>query len=201
MMDSDRSVEINRHAGGQGEVIDPAAALDQEFVLPTASTTAEATGPAGTKSAGAKEDATLLRQSFQVGDLNLLCSRDASREVVEPPKLSRIPFTASWFLGMANIRGGLTPVVDLAAVLGVENNAKAAPYLLVFGSGNASMGLLIDGLPRGLTLKAGERLPNLPPLPEALKGYVHAAYKQDTGLWLDFEPEPFFESLAERISA
>lgn len=198
MMDSDNSTEKNQHAGGQGEVIDPAAVLDQEFVLPTAAATAEATGGG---SAGVKEDAMVLRQSFQVGDLNLLCSRDASREVIEPPKLSRIPFTASWFLGMANIRGGLTPVVDMASVLGVENNTTTAPYLLVFGSGDEAMGLLIDGLPRTLALKAEERLPNLPPLPEALKGYVHTAYKQETGLWLDFEPELFFESLAERISA
>jgi len=194
MTDPDSSVEKNRHTGGQGEAADPVTALDQEFVLPAASADTEATG-----SAGVKENATLLRQSFQVGGLNLLCSRDASREVIPPPKLSRIPFTASWFLGMANIRGGLTPVVDLASVLGVENNTKAAPYLLVFGSGDTSMGLLIDGLPRGLTLNARERLPNLPPLPEALKGYVHTAYKQETGLWLDFEPAPFFESLAERI--
>lgn len=196
MMDSDNSAEKNQYAGGQGEVIDPAAVLDQEFVLPTASAAAEVTGLAG-----AKEDAMVLRQSFQVGDLNLLCGREASREVVEPPKLSRIPFTASWFLGIANIRGGLTPVVDMASVLGVENNTTSTPYLLVFGNGDESMGLLIDGLPRTLALKAEDRLPNLPPLPEALKGYVHTAYKQDTGLWLDFEPEPFFESLAERISA
>lgn len=38
-----------------------------------------------------------------------------------------VPHTRAWFLGVANLRGQLHGVVDLAAFLGIERPANAAP--------------------------------------------------------------------------
>lgn len=192
IMDTDPLVTASLQTVDQQEAVDPIAALDQQLVLPTASTVAEA--------AGTKEDTLILRQSFQVGDLNLLCSRDAAREVIKPPTVSRIPYTVPWFVGMANIRGGLTPIVDTALVLGVERSTATVPYVLVFAHGDGSMGLLIDGLSGNQTLQTTARLPDLPPLPELLQDCVIAAYDHAGKVWLEINVQRFFEILGRLIS-
>lgn len=50
---------------------------------------------------------------FRVGDERFVASMDDVREVLDPPVCTRVPGTASWFLGVANVRGTLVPVIDL----------------------------------------------------------------------------------------
>jgi len=173
-------------------VVDPIAALDQEFVLPSASSS--------TETDHAQQDTTVKRQSFRVGDLNLLCSQNTGREVVEPPAVSRIPYAATWLTGMANVRGALVPVVDLAAVFAIERSKSTKPYLLIFGQGDGVMGLLIDGLPLPRSFEAAERTNGLPPHPDILKGHVRGAYESEGKVWLDLDVDGFFEVLSESIA-
>ena len=69
-----------------------------------------------------------------------------------------MPNTVAWLRGLTNVRGSLVPVVDAAAALGVAHQSGVPPYLLIFGQGDTAMGMLIDGLPRLLSLNAVERL-------------------------------------------
>lgn len=175
-----------------GGVVDPIAALDQGFVLPSASSSTEADRT--------QTDTAVKRQSFRIGDLNLLCSQNAGRDVVEPPPVSRIPYVATWLKGVANVRGALVPVVDLAAVFAIERNKDTKPYLLIFGQGEALMGLMIDGLPLPRSFEAAERMNGVPPHPDILKGHVHGAYENDNEVWLDVDVDGFFRTLSERIA-
>lgn len=50
---------------------------------------------------------------FRVGSERFVASMDEVREVLDPPTCTRVPGTASWFLGVANVRGTLVPVMDL----------------------------------------------------------------------------------------
>lgn len=50
---------------------------------------------------------------FRIGDQRFVASMDEVREVLDPPTCTRVPGTASWFLGVANVRGNLVPVMDL----------------------------------------------------------------------------------------
>jgi twitching motility protein PilI len=50
---------------------------------------------------------------FRVGDDRFVASMDEVREVLDPPACTRVPGTAPWFLGIANVRGTLVPVLDL----------------------------------------------------------------------------------------
>lgn len=50
---------------------------------------------------------------FRVGDERFVASMDDVREVLDPPNCTRVPGTTSWFLGVANVRGTLVPVIDL----------------------------------------------------------------------------------------
>ncbi len=170
------------------ELVPPSVALGTEFVLPAAEA-----GPAATT--------TVERLAFRVGPLGLLCVPEAGREVVPPPAASRLPHLPAWLPGVANVRGLLLPIVDLAAALGVERDAGLRPYLLIAGAGADALGLLVDGLPVPRSFETEERMNGIPPHPELLQGHVHGAYARDGQVWLDVDVQGFFQTLGERIAA
>lgn len=143
--------------------------------------------------------AGLQRMAVRVGELALLVPWDGGREVISAPPPARIPHTAAWFRGIANVRGALVPVVDLAAALGVSHAAVPA-YLLICGEGDEAMGLLIDGLPRVLDVEVTNRIPDRPALSVPLDECVTDVYQQDGRAWLDLDLASLFESLAGRIA-
>lgn len=55
-------------------------------------------------------------------------------EIVAPAPLTAVPLTQPWYLGLANVRGSLLGVIDLARYLGEEAplEAAATPRLVVF---------------------------------------------------------------------
>ena len=173
-------------------LVDPVSALDGTFVLPDDETEREGSGEL--------DQQTLQRMGFRVGELGLLFPWTAGREVVMPPPVSRIPNTAPWFAGLANVRGGLVPVVDTAAAFGVARQVGVPGYLLIFDDGEDPVGLLIDGLPRVIDVKASERLASLPVLPRLLgDGVVLAGYDHAGRVWLDLNLGGLSEALGHGI--
>lgn len=53
-----------------------------------------------------------------VGEERYLIPMNEVSEVIQIPKLARVPLTQPWFLGLANVRGNLYGVTDLAVYLG-----------------------------------------------------------------------------------
>jgi chemotaxis signal transduction protein len=182
--------EHERFASAESAWLSPTAALDDDFVLPSA--------PA-TDVGQAKTAAVAERLGFRIGDLGLLCSETDGSEVVEPPPASRLPNTPTWLKGLANVRGTLVPVVDLAMAFDIPRDAAARPYLLVIGHAEEVIGLLVDGLPGRQLLEARERLGSLPPYPDVLRGHVKAGYDHAERVWLDLDVAGFFASLSGRI--
>lgn len=71
----------------------------------------------------------------QSGSQFWLLSLPESGEVVPLPELNSVPLTKPWFVGMANVRGGLYAVTDFSAFLGREATPKnAASRLLLIGT-------------------------------------------------------------------
>ncbi len=54
----------------------------------------------------------------EIGGVRYLLDLLEAGEIVPVPALTRVPLTQPWYLGLANIRGNLVGVVDLAAYLG-----------------------------------------------------------------------------------
>jgi twitching motility protein PilI len=75
-------------------------------------------GLAARLKAAAGEAAHTARLSFEAGDSAWLLKLEGSGEVLQVPEIQRVPLTREWFLGMANIRGLLYGVSDLAGLLG-----------------------------------------------------------------------------------
>ncbi|WP_119290556.1 chemotaxis protein CheW [Azohydromonas sediminis] len=82
----------------------------------------------------------------------LLLPLDQAGEIFAPPPLLAVPHTQSWFAGVANLRGSLYTVVDLATFLGVATAplSEAARESARVVALNARLGvnaaLLIDRL-------------------------------------------------------
>lgn len=61
----------------------------------------------------------------EIGGVRYLLDLLEAGEIVPVPALATVPLTQPWYLGLANVRGNLVGVVDLARYLGV--GAPAAP--------------------------------------------------------------------------
>ena len=114
---------------------------------------------------------------------------DASEVIVVPP-LATVPLTKAWFLGVANIRGNLYSVVDLAGFLGHE---AAAPHtagghsrLVLFGprAGELRAGIVVSRV-LGLRILA-ELAPAVPPA-DAPAWYGQRWIDADGGAWQEID--------------
>ncbi|MBV8062267.1 MAG: purine-binding chemotaxis protein CheW [Nevskia sp.] len=83
--------------------------------------------------------------AFRLGERWLVAPREDVREVITPPKVTRIPGAKPWLLGVANVRGNLLPVTDLGQMLGQAREPEHRDQrVLVFNSDRVPAGVLVD---------------------------------------------------------
>jgi twitching motility protein PilI len=63
----------------------------------------------------------------EIGSVRYLLDLLEAGEIVPVPALAAVPLTQPWYLGLANVRGNLVGVVDLARYLDPDGAAPAAP--------------------------------------------------------------------------
>lgn len=104
-------------------------------------------------------------------------------EIFQPGTLMSVPHVLPWFLGVANLRGALTGVVDLAGFLGLRERLPASvrdqARLVVFNPRlEVNAALLVDRL-AGLR-NAEQLVPEAQPEPTA-PAFVGARYRDLSG--------------------
>ena len=164
----------------------PTQALQRQFSV-TETTTATTEN---------KVSETVRRLGFKIGDIGLLIGDNTISELTDILPICRIPNTPVHLLGLVNLRGNLTPVFDLHHLLNVTQQQKTKQMLLVLGRGEKAAGLLIDDLPAHQILLRQEKLESLPQLTEVIKPFISGGYKQQNNMWLNFDYQSFFQSLA-----
>lgn len=94
------------------------------------------------------ETVSTSRLGVTVGAKNLLINLSEVREVLPMPQVLHVPLTQAWFLGVANVRGNLYNISDLAHFIGLPATAKSANNRIVLLSSDATAqsALLIDKL-------------------------------------------------------
>lgn len=137
---------------------------------------------------------------FYVGNIGLLISSNVISELTEVLTMCPIPNTATWFLGLINLRGNLVPVFDLNMLLQLENDVEKKRMLLILGEGEEAGAIIINGLPMHITLSVADQLDVLPPLPETLKPFAPTAFDRNGEVWFTFDHLGFFQSLATKIA-
>lgn len=167
----------------------------QEWYLPTAALNRFRL-PKGTAFVQAGPAREEVRYGFRVGPLGLLIKPRTGSEVVPMVPIASIPISPPWLLGMINLRSTLVPVFDLKLICALDDaDRQGEPMVLVLDKGDMAVGTVIDGYPKAVS--AMNRIPRLPQLPTALRGYVSAGYLRDEELWLEFDHARFFASLGE----
>lgn len=82
---------------------------------------------------------------FRLGETSFVASLNEVVELLAYPVVTRVPATKGWVRGLANVRGSLLPVADLAGFFFAKNTelTKRSRVLVVSQQGVRS-GLLVD---------------------------------------------------------
>ena len=82
---------------------------------------------------------------FRVGPRSFVSGIEEINELLAVPALAQVPGTQPWLLGIANVRGNLVPVIDLARFLfGERTQPTERTRLLVVRQGGGSVALMVD---------------------------------------------------------
>ncbi|HEY8876353.1 MAG TPA: chemotaxis protein CheW [Roseateles sp.] len=115
----------------------------------------------------------------------LLFSLKQASEIFAPVPIKPVPYAKPWLAGVANLRGGLFTVVDLAVYLGLREPtpgraAGAQSRLVSLGSDlNLNCALLVDRL---AGLRSDEQLPLAPQQPAGpLPRFAGALRRDEAG--------------------
>lgn len=103
-----------------------------------------------------------------------------------------VPHTRPWFLGVANLRGGLHGVVDLAGFMGLrsrplslENLGDQTRLLALNPATGGHCAVLVDRL---AGLRNPAQLTRLPDPPQARPGFAGALYRDTQGqVWQEID--------------
>ncbi len=144
-------------------------------------------------------ESLIVRQAYRIGPLRLLAAFGEASELSEMVPCYRMPNTAPWFIGFANLHGSLVPVFDIATYMGIARDTKSTSFLLVFGKGDGAAAVIVDGVPKRLRMTESARVAT-PALPTALEDYVPLAYLHDGTVWLEFDHQRFIDVLAQQLA-
>jgi twitching motility protein PilI len=120
------------------------------------------------------------RLAVRIGSTSYLLEMNSAGEIVPVPPIAPVPWTKQWFLGLANVRGRLIGVIDLARLAG--GNAIApdeAQQLVVFNENlKFNVGLLIT---RAYGLRNIKDLESLGPVRDRARPWESQAYRDLDG--------------------
>lgn len=128
--------------------------------------------------------------AFKLGDLNLIAPLGEVSEVLTLPELYSVPLTKSWMVGIANVRGRLLPIADLAQYLQVKQHRHRLDQrkVLVMDEANVFSGLLVDrviGIQHFMESQyhGVNELAN-----QAIGQYTHGMFVKENQKWYIFMP-------------
>lgn len=136
----------------------------------------------------------VVRQAFRIGQMRLLAPFDKASELVEMPSVYPLPRMPANLLGLVNLHGRIVPLFDLAALFETQHLAREKRMVLVFGHSDEAAAVVIDGLPRRMVFKPGEKIIT-PALPAAAADAAIATYVQGADAWYEFDYTQLLDQL------
>ena len=133
----------------------------------------------------AARETTLIANwlAVECAGVGLLFSLKQASEIFAPVPIKPVPYAKAWLAGVANLRGGLFTVVDLAIYLGLRDAApgrgSASPQTRLVSLStelNLNCALLVDRL---AGLRSDEQLPLLAEQPAGPRPRFAGALRRD----------------------
>jgi twitching motility protein PilI len=138
--------------------------------------------------------AVASKLGFLVAGQNWFVNLDEVSEVIPVPTLVNVPLTASWYGGIANVRGNLYSVVDFAALQGREAASGAGlerRVILISDKLVAGSGIIVS---RMLGLRNPEQFEQLGAEGDG-SPWLAGIYRDSTGtLWRELDTRALVNS-------
>lgn len=131
--------------------------------------------------------------AFRIADDQLVCSTDRIFESLPIPRITRVPGTKSFILGLANVRGNLITVIDLGRYLdGQATPVTGSSRLLSATLRGRPVGLLVDEVYGQRNFMSGDA--STPSLPESspLTGLVRKQHRSGSEHWQELDLPALF---------
>lgn len=126
---------------------------------------------------------------FSLMGVDMAVPLGAISEMLEVPSLSQLPGVQSWVKGVANVRGRLLPVFDLAAFLGGSlTGRRKEQRLLVLESMGLYAGLWVDKVHGIKSFDLDARIESMPTtVIENLQQFLVGGFNQEQQDWYIFD--------------
>lgn len=150
-----------------------------------------------------------LRQSwsgigFRMGDVRLVAPFGEVSEILALPNLTKVPSARPWVMGLANVRGTLLPILDLAMFIEGRRIAfHSKTRLMVVNQKGVMAGVVVDEVFGLRHFFEEEQTDMFPQISQQLMEYLGGAYQQGETYWgifsmLQLCQDPQFAEVASR---
>lgn len=110
-------------------------------------------------------------------------------EMLEVPPYTHLPGVKPWVKGVANVRGRLLPLFDLALFFGDKlSSARKQRRVLILETHSLYSGLIVDSVLGMQHFPADEYDEQSGPIPEAMAPFVTGSYPHQGKRWSLFRP-------------
>jgi len=126
--------------------------------------------------------------AFRVGEFSMVCGTDRVYESLPIPRVTRVPGTKNFILGLANVRGNLITVIDLGCYLkGTATTITGSSRLLSSTLRGRPVGLLVDEVFGQRNFMSSDA--QTPSLPEGspFTGLVRKQHRSGTERWQELD--------------
>ena len=127
-----------------------------------------------------------IRYGVTFGGISMLIPQYTASEIVLEPTITKIPNSPACFPGVCNIRGNIVPVYDLFVAFNLEKQEVKGRRVLVLGTGESAIGLVVDGLPVAVKiLEHSAPVKDSQSLPSLLQKYIAGGFVIDDTNWYE----------------
>ncbi len=131
---------------------------------------------------------------FKIDNTNLLSNMGEVAEILDTPPFTRVPGVKPWVIGIANVRGGLLPLMDLKQFVTGEpiKNLNSARVMVVNHNG-LHTGLIVEEVQGMRHFSTDEQAFELPDMNNHLRPYIRQAFQKDNEFWPVFSMHALVE--------
>lgn len=133
---------------------------------------------------------------FTVANMHFVSGMGSISEILHLPKYTAIPGVRGWILGVANVRGRLLPIMDLARFFGLTQSVAKSrdKRVLVVEQDDILSGFVVDSV-QGMQYFSAETFVSgaAKALPQTIRPYVSGQYVKNNIQWHVFDSYELIE--------
>ncbi len=133
--------------------------------------------------------------AFRLREWHLVAEQGLVREVFVPARITRVPGTHPWLIGVANIHGNALPVVDLADFFwGERLSDSASNRILLVRQDDRECGVLVSEVMGVYPFLPKDVSPVSHSFPAELGDYLSGCRHHEGNVWGEFSMQLLMES-------